>query len=44
MNLKYLILSFFVALVTFSCDVNNQKVDNKSDDLYAKNLATAKKF
>ena len=44
MNLKYLILSFFVVLVIFSCEVNEQKVDNKSDDLYVKNLATAKKF
>ena len=44
MNLKHLILSFFVVLVIFSCEVNDQKVDNKSDDLYAKNLATAKKF
>ena len=44
MNLKYFILSFFVVLVIFSCEVNEQKVDNKSDDLYVKNLATAKKF
>ena len=44
MNLKYFILSFFVVLVTFSCEVNNQKAENKNDDLYAKNLATAKKF
>ena len=44
MNIKNLILSFFIALVAFSCEVNNQKVDDKSDDLYTKNLATAKKF
>ena len=44
MNLKSFILSFFVVLVTFSCEVNNQKADNESDDLYAKNLTTAKKF
>ena len=29
MNLKYFILSFFVALVTISCEVNNQKAENK---------------
>ena len=44
MNLKYFILSFFVVLVTFSCEVNNQKVDDTGNNLYAKNLATAKKF
>ena len=44
MNIKNLILSFFIALVAFSCVVNNQKVYDKSDDLYTKNLATAKKF
>ena len=44
MNLKYLIPCFIIAIDTFSCEVNNQKVDDKSNDLYTKNLATAKKF